>query len=51
MCLAGVVLHFDVPVIKDYYIVQPKCWFDLCTHVISPENVSQLIRATRPGGT
>ena len=49
---AGVVLHFKIPVIKDYYIIDPQRWFDLCSLVISPDNVSALVRAAgRPGGT
>ena len=48
---AGVVLHFKIPVIKDYYIIDPQRWFDLCSLVISPDNVSSLVRAAgRPGG-
>ena len=48
---AGVVLHFKIPVIEDYYIIDPQRWFDLCALVISPDNVSSLVRAAgRPGG-
>ncbi len=48
---AGVVLHFKIPVIKEYYIIDPQRWFDLCSLVISPDNVSSLVRAAgRPGG-
>ena len=48
---AGVVLHFKIPVIEDYYIIDPQRWFDLCSLVISPDNVSSLVRAAgRPGG-
>lgn len=49
--VAGVVLHFKIPVIKDYYIIDPQRWFDLCSLIISPDNVSSLVRAAgRPGG-
>ena len=50
VCVAGVVLHFNLPIIKDYYIVNPQRWFDLCALVISPNNVSSLVRFGRPGG-
>ena len=49
---AGVILHFKIPVIDNYYIIDPQRWFDLCALVISPDNVSSLVRNTgRPGGT
>ena len=43
--LAGVILHFNLPVLVDYYIIDPQRWFDLCALVISPSNVSKLIRS------
>lgn len=49
-CTAGVILHFNLPVIKEYYVVNPQRWFDLCALVISPNNVSNLVRCGRPGG-
>lgn len=47
---AGVILHFDTPVLKDFYIMEPKVWFDLCCLIIAPVNVNTLIRKGRPGG-
>ena len=48
---AGVVLHFDQPLIADYYIVDPQKWFDLCALVIAPDNVSSLVMCRgRMGG-
>ena len=48
---AGVVLHFDQPLIADYFIVDPQRWFDLCALVIAPDNVSSLVMNTgRLGG-
>ena len=41
---AGVVLHFKIPALTDYYIINPQQWFDLCALVISPENVSKLVK-------
>ena len=51
MFVAGVILHFNTPVIKDYYIVRPKLWYDLCCFIIAPENVNRLIHEGRPGGS
>ncbi len=48
--VAGVILHFNIPVVKNYYIIDPQRWFDLCALVISPDNVSSLVRTGRPGG-
>lgn len=39
------VLHFQLPHLVDYYIIDPQWWFDICALVISPENVSKLIRS------
>lgn len=38
------ILHFHLPHLVDYYIIDPQCWFDLCALVISPNNVSKLIQ-------
>ena len=45
--IAGVILHFNLPVLADYYIIDPQRWFELCALVISPNNVSKLIRSAR----
>ena len=42
---AGMILHFKLPHLVDYYIIDPQRWFDLCALVISPDNVSKLIRS------
>ena len=43
--VAGMILHFQLPHLVDYYIIDPQCWFGLCALVISPENVSKLVRS------
>ena len=37
-----------MPVLIDYYIIDPQRWFDLCALVISPDNVSKLVRQVGP---
>eukprot|EP00731_Ephydatia_muelleri_P024118 Em0016g389a len=39
----GVILHFNQPILKDYYILNPQRWFDYCAIVVSPENVSKVV--------
>ena len=44
-------LHFKLPLLADYYIIDPQRWFDLCALVIAPDNVSSLVQiAGRVGG-